>query len=92
MEYAPNASALPRRRESPTKCFYEPHPEAALGSCLKNRKTEVMRIGKLAQTAGCSVETIRYYEKEGLLPKPARSVNNYRIYGSNHLRRLFVRT
>jgi Cd(II)/Pb(II)-responsive transcriptional regulator len=51
-----------------------------------------MRIGELAQTAQCSVETIRYYEKEGLLPKPARSVNNYRIYASNHLRRLlFVR-
>jgi Cd(II)/Pb(II)-responsive transcriptional regulator len=51
-----------------------------------------MRIGELARTAQCSVETIRYYEKEGLLPKPARSVNNYRIYASNHLRRLlFVR-
>jgi Cd(II)/Pb(II)-responsive transcriptional regulator len=58
----------------------------------EKRKTEVMRIGELAQTARCSVETIRYYEKEGFLPKPARSVNNYRIYGSNDLRRLlFVR-
>jgi DNA-binding transcriptional MerR regulator len=51
-----------------------------------------MRIGELAQTAQCSVETIRYNEKEGLLPKPVRSANNYRIYGSNHLRRLlFIR-
>jgi Cd(II)/Pb(II)-responsive transcriptional regulator len=58
----------------------------------ENRKTQVMRIGELAQTAQCSVETIRYYEKEGLLPKPVRSANNYRIYGSNHLRRLlFIR-
>ena len=47
-----------------------------------------MRIAELAQTAQCSVETIRYYEKEGLLPKPARSLNNYRIYASNRLRRL----
>jgi Cd(II)/Pb(II)-responsive transcriptional regulator len=68
------------------------HLKQLQGQCLKNRKTEVMRIGELARTAQCSVETIRYYEKEGLLPKPARSVNNYRIYGSNHLRRLlFVR-
>jgi MerR family regulatory protein len=58
----------------------------------ENRKTEIMSIGELAQMAGCSVETIRYYEKQGLLPKPARSVNNYRIYASNHLRRLlFIR-
>jgi hypothetical protein len=32
------------------------------GQCLKNKKTEVMRIGELAQTAQYSVETIRYYE------------------------------
>lgn len=51
-----------------------------------------MRIGELARRAQCSVEAIRYYEKEGILPKPARSANNYRIYGPNHLRRLlFVR-
>jgi Cd(II)/Pb(II)-responsive transcriptional regulator len=68
------------------------HPEAATGSTVENRKTEVMRIGELALTAQCSVETIRYYEKEGLLPKAARGVNNYRYYGSEHLRRLlFVR-
>ena len=49
-----------------------------------------MRTGELAQTAQCSVETIRYYENEGLLPKPARSVNNCHIYASNHLRRLLL--
>lgn len=32
-----------------------------------------MKIGELAQQAGCSVETIRYYEREGLLPQPGRT-------------------
>ena len=47
-----------------------------------------MKIGELAKTAGTTVETVRYYEKEGLLPKPERSLNNYRSYGEAHLERL----
>lgn len=47
-----------------------------------------MRIGELAQAAGTSVETVRYYEKEGLLPAPGRGLNNYRAYGTAHLDRL----
>ncbi|MEI2414739.1 Cd(II)/Pb(II)-responsive transcriptional regulator [Orrella sp. JC864] len=47
-----------------------------------------MRIGELAQAAGTTVETIRYYEKEGLLPEPDRGGNNYRSYGQAHLERL----
>lgn len=47
-----------------------------------------MRIGELAQAAGTTVETIRYYEKEGLLPEPDRGENNYRSYGAPHLERL----
>ena len=42
-----------------------------------------MKIGELARLAGSNVETIRYYEREGLLPKPGRSEGNYRIYGVN---------
>ena len=38
------------------------------------------------------VETVRYYEREGLLPAPARSEGNYRLYGAAHLERLvFIR-
>ncbi|HHV4403696.1 TPA: Cd(II)/Pb(II)-responsive transcriptional regulator [Klebsiella pneumoniae] len=36
-----------------------------------------IRIGDLAKRSGCEVVTIRYYEKEGLLPKPARSGGNF---------------
>ncbi|MEE8426740.1 MAG: MerR family DNA-binding protein [Woeseiaceae bacterium] len=43
-----------------------------------------MRIGKLAALCDCPVETIRYYEKIGLLPLPARESNGYRHYGTRH--------
>ncbi|MFC4274349.1 Cd(II)/Pb(II)-responsive transcriptional regulator [Achromobacter aloeverae] len=47
-----------------------------------------MKIGELAKAAGTTVETVRYYEKEGLLPAPERGVNNYRSYGPQHVDRL----
>ncbi len=51
-----------------------------------------MKIGELAHVAQCTVETVRYYEKEGLLPEPARTAGNFRIYGPAHLERLrFIR-
>ena len=51
-----------------------------------------MKIGELAKLADCQVETVRYYEREGLLPAPARSEGNYRLYSSEHLERLtFIR-
>jgi Cd(II)/Pb(II)-responsive transcriptional regulator len=43
-----------------------------------------MTIGELARTVGCGIETIRYYEHEGLLPKPARTSGNFRRYGREH--------
>jgi Cd(II)/Pb(II)-responsive transcriptional regulator len=51
-----------------------------------------MKIGDLAQATLCPVETVRYYEREGLLPAPARSSGNYRLYGQHHVERLrFIR-
>ncbi|MCZ8098910.1 MAG: Cd(II)/Pb(II)-responsive transcriptional regulator [Burkholderiales bacterium] len=51
-----------------------------------------MRIGELAQVTGTQVETIRYYEKQGLLPEPGRSDGNYRVYGPEHVELLqFIR-
>lgn len=47
-----------------------------------------MKIGELAKAAGTTVETVRYYEKEGLLPAPRRGLNNYRSYGEPHRERL----
>lgn len=51
-----------------------------------------MKIGELATRAGTPVETIRYYEREGLLPAAPRSDGNYRIYDGTHAARLaFIR-
>nr|WP_201581259.1 Cd(II)/Pb(II)-responsive transcriptional regulator [Psychrobacter glacincola] len=47
-----------------------------------------MKIGELATRTGATVETIRYYEKEMLLPEPARSQGNYRLYNEAHFERL----
>ena len=51
-----------------------------------------LSIGALAKATGTKVETIRWYERVGLLPAPARTSGNYRSYGQAHLGRLsFVR-
>lgn len=47
-----------------------------------------MKIGDLAKAAHCTVETVRYYEREALLPAPARSAGNYRLYGPQHVEAL----
>lgn len=50
------------------------------------------RIGEAARISGCSVETIRHYEKLQLLPAPARSDNGYRHYSTQAIQRLgFIR-
>lgn len=51
-----------------------------------------IRIGELAKRVACPVETIRYYEREGLVPDPGRTAGNYRLYGAGHIARLsFIR-
>lgn len=51
-----------------------------------------LTIGDLGKATGTRVETVRYYEKIGLLPKPPRTGGNYRVYGQAELARLsFIR-
>lgn len=51
-----------------------------------------MQIKELARATGVDIETIRFYEKQGLLPAPARLANGYRDYAPLHLERLsFIR-
>jgi len=45
-------------------------------------------IGVLARKTSCNIETIRYYEKAGIIPHPARSEGGHRLYGTGHLKRL----
>ena len=49
-------------------------------------------IGTLSERAGCHVETIRYYERIGLMPRAARTDGGHRLYGEAHVNRLgFIR-
>ncbi|HEX7968576.1 MAG TPA: helix-turn-helix domain-containing protein [Stellaceae bacterium] len=49
-------------------------------------------IGELSRRAKCKIETIRYYERIGLIPAPARTASRYRLYDGTDVRRLmFVR-
>lgn len=51
-----------------------------------------IQIGELSRRTGCNIETIRYYERIGLLPAPARSAGRYRVYQTKDVRRLaFIR-
>jgi DNA-binding transcriptional MerR regulator len=51
-----------------------------------------LTIGQLGRTTDTKIETIRYYERIGLLPKPRRTTGNYRSYTAEHLQRLgFIR-
>lgn len=52
-----------------------------------------MLIGELADTVGLPSQTIRFYERRGLLPEPVRGANGYRIYDESTLTRLnFIHT
>jgi MerR family mercuric resistance operon transcriptional regulator len=51
-----------------------------------------LSIGALSKESGVNIETIRYYERIGVMPAPARSAGGYRMYAPDHLKRLrFVR-
>lgn len=55
------------------------------------QKTE-LRIGELSRRTACNIETIRYYERVGLLPRPSRNASRYRLYNGDDVNRLtFVR-
>ena len=52
----------------------------------------MITIGKVSGLTGCNIETIRFYEKEGLLPSPGRTEGGHRLYSPEHTDRLiFIR-
>ena len=56
------------------------------------RMTDGLKIGELATRCGVSRDTIRFYEREGLLPRPRRTPSQYRVYGhEDQSRLLFIR-
>jgi len=53
---------------------------------------KTLSIGLLSTQTHCKIETIRYYEKIGIFPKPPRTEGGHRVYDENHLKRLvFIR-
>ncbi|WP_299882716.1 helix-turn-helix domain-containing protein [uncultured Sulfitobacter sp.] len=55
---------------------------------MSNRSVRSIRRGDLARATGCNLETIRYYEKIGIMPDPPRNTKGYRSYDDAHVRRL----
>jgi len=52
----------------------------------------LLTIGKIAEAAGVNLETVRYYERVGLMPRPNRTPGGHRSYERDHVRRLgFIR-
>jgi MerR family copper efflux transcriptional regulator len=57
-----------------------------------NTPTASLTIGTVAKRAGVPIDTIRYYEREGLLPEPLRRASGYRSYNESAIKRLrFIR-
>src|SRR5215472_6448078 len=52
------------------------------------RDNDLLKVGAVAKAAGVGVQTLHYYERLGLLPKPARSAANYRLYSPEAIRRV----
>ncbi|MGJ8525571.1 hypothetical protein LMG33818_001299 [Halomonadaceae bacterium LMG 33818] len=73
-------------------CSTETDTDSTRTMTVSDGMKDPMKIGELAKQMDCAVETIRYYEREGLLPTPIRSRGNYRLYGEHHLERMrFIR-
>ena len=57
-----------------------------------NSQPPTMTIGPLSKQTGCNIETIRYYERIGIMPPPPRTEGGHRLYREEHLKRLtFIR-
>lgn len=54
----------------------------------RERESVMLTIGTVARKGGVSVETLRFYEREGLIPAPDRAANGYRLYASDAVARV----
>lgn len=67
-----------------------PAPERSIRPAAN--PSAALRIGEVASRAGVRIDTVRYYERAGLLPEPARRPSGYRVYNTTAVRRLrFIR-
>lgn len=62
-----------------------------MGKTTTPKRTS-LSIGALSRNTDCNIETIRYYERIGMLPEPPRTAGGHRVYSEDHLKRLaFIR-
>ena len=93
----PQACGVPRSRQHLSEnflpCLLSLYPDTGcivFGNMERTRRREVdgLTIGAVAKQARVHVETLRYYERRGLLVKPLRSKSNYRQYADDTVRRV----
>jgi MerR family mercuric resistance operon transcriptional regulator len=59
---------------------------------MNTESTQTLTTGRLARRAGVGIDTVRFYERRGLLPAPARTPAGYRVYGTSAVERIrFIR-
>jgi Hg(II)-responsive transcriptional regulator len=59
---------------------------------MKAMTAKKTTIGQLAKNAGVGIDTVRFYERRGLLPEPERTTSGYRLYGNATVARIhFIR-
>lgn len=68
------------------------NPMAEPASKTTGSQSGRLTRGVLSKRTGCNIETVRYYERVGLMPDPVRSEGGHRLYSEEHVRRLrFIR-
>jgi DNA-binding transcriptional MerR regulator len=77
-----------RDRNRPCKKSFYLTLDLAPGSILPYQMNGRLQIGEVAKRAGVSIDTLRYYEKVKLLPKPARSSGGFRLFALDHVERV----
>ncbi|MCY1171173.1 Cd(II)/Pb(II)-responsive transcriptional regulator [compost metagenome] len=89
-----NARVLPCASRANRHCHWgRPYSLSTLRRILRPWACFFMKIGELAKLTQTQAETIRFYEREGLINEPPRTDGNYRLYGLEHLARLgFIRS
>jgi MerR family copper efflux transcriptional regulator len=79
---------LEDRWHSPYSSADRRHRETAQKVTLHARPVNTLKVGQVVAEVGVSVQTLHYYERLGLLPKPNRSAANYRLYAPEAVRRV----
>jgi len=77
-----------KRSGQTSKVSFAKTSQASTAKLMTQNSETCMTIGQLASTGGVNVETIRYYQREKLLPTPKRNLGSIRRYGVEELKRL----